>query len=143
MSAPDLDTEALWAIFDFIGTNWDNAGFCAMTQAQFVEVVNWQAQRDPQYAGYYATAVSEYQELLAQYGGDQQEALTALYAQNQAPYSNPAVGQCVLLEFMRWQVAFGGFKSFGYMNYTGWMGGGSFLTVPPPYRALATGSTQS
>lgn len=133
----NLDTETLWTIFEFIGTNWGNAQFCAMPKDQFIEVVNWQVNLNSVYSNYYSTAVVQYQGLLAAYGGNQQLALKALFQQNQLPNLNPDVGTHVLYEFMCWQVLSGGFRAFGgYVNYTGWMGGGSYLNNPPPYRSL-------
>jgi hypothetical protein len=128
------DTATLWTIFGYIGQNWGTAQTCNMPQAQFNQVIAWQVARDPAYSGYYAEAVTEYQALYAKYGP---AALAVLYQENQL--SNPKLPQVanfVLLEFMRWNVAFGGFRSFQYENYNGWMGGGSYLNRPPPYRAL-------
>ena len=94
-------------------------------------------QRDPNYAAYYAQATLEYSALLNQFGGNTQLALQALFSENQLPNPKlPNVANFVLLEFMRWNVAFGGFQTFNYANYNGWMVGGSYLKVPPPYRAL-------
>ena len=131
----DIDTDSLWQIFQFIGVNWGISANCDMPQTQFVEAVNWQTGRDPNYALYYNEAVAELQTLLEKYPPNQ--ALQILLQENQLPNPKlPDVANYVLLEFMRWQVAFGGFRSFAYENYNGWMGGGSFLQVPPPYRAL-------
>jgi len=136
----DVDTATLWLIFGQIGEQWNNGQYCDMPQAQFAEAIARQVGLDPSYIGYYNAAVSEYQTLLEQCGGNQQQALQILFQQNQVPIPpSPNVSDIanyVLLEFMRWQVAFGGFRAFGYENYNGWMGGGSFLQVPPPYRAL-------
>lgn len=130
-----VDAATLWQIFQFVGLNWGTTKACDMTQAQFTDVINWQVQRDPAYATYYAAAVAEYQRLETMF--PPAEAMSVLYAENQLPNpSVPDVATYVLLEFMRWNVAFGGFQVFNYANYAGWMGGGSFLTVPPPYRAL-------
>jgi len=129
-------SDPLWAMFGYIGLNWRNAQECDMSESQFYEAVNWQVGLDPAYNGYYAAAIGEYNYLLAKFG-DPQQALRVLFQENQLPNPKlPAVANHVLLEFMRWQVAFGGFRAFSYMNYNGWMGGGSYLNVPPPYRAL-------
>ncbi|OWY61943.1 hypothetical protein B7486_61070 [cyanobacterium TDX16] len=141
MDTPDVDTATLWTIFGFIGTNWGNAAECDMDEAQFTKAVGWQVQVDPTQGDAYAQAVTSYQALLAAHGGDEQAALTQLYGQNQTGSGTPIAG--VLLGFMRWQVAFGGFRTFGYTNYTGWMGGGSFLSEPPPYRALPPSPTRT
>ncbi|WEL89767.1 hypothetical protein P0D90_07960 [Pseudomonas sp. CBSPCBW29] len=126
----------LWSLFGFIGLKWGTAADCGMSQQQFQQALQWQMQRDPAYTGYYRDTIAEYQALLRQYG-QPSLALAALITQKPYSPSNPsAVANFVLLEFMRWNIAFGGFKAFGYMNYNGWMGGGSFLQQPPPYRAL-------
>lgn len=126
----------LWSLFGFIGQKWGTAADCQMPQQQFQQALQWQMQRAPAYLGYYRQTIAEYQALLQQYHTPT-FALAALINQNPYSSSNPSpVANYVLLEFMRWNIAFGGFKTFGYMNYNGWMGGGSFLNKPPPYRAL-------
>lgn len=134
-----MDKEAvdvLWQIFGYIGTNWGTADSCKMPQTQFDQALAWQVARDSNYQGYYQQTVAEYSALLAKYGSSQQ-AIQVLLQENQLPSPKlPDVANYVLLELMRWNAAFGGFSSFGYQNYNGWMGGGSFLNVPPPYRAL-------
>ncbi|KWC36269.1 hypothetical protein WL51_19330 [Burkholderia ubonensis] len=132
----DDQINVLWAVFGYIGENWGTASTCTMPQAQFQQVLQWQIQRDPAYKNDYLATVTEYQLLLRQYGSPA-AALARLFAENELPDPKlPDVANHVLLEFMRWNVAFGGFKTFGYENYNGWMGGGSYLTQPPPYRAL-------
>lgn len=131
-----IDTDALWRIFEFIGTNWGISEICDMPRTQFVQAVDWQVERDPTYAAYYSEAVAELNDLERRYPAPAQ-ALQVLFRENRLPEPKlPNVANHVLLEFMRWQIAFGGFRSFDYKNYAGWMGGGSFLSVPPPYRAL-------
>lgn len=129
----------LWAIFSYIGTHWQNTKQCDMPEAQFQKAIDWQVELEPSYAVYYAAAVAEYTRLL-QETGDPQAALSILFSENTSDDPKlPDVQKYVLGEFMRWQVAFGGFRAFGppYENYSGWMGGGSFEANPPPYRALA------
>ena len=136
MSGSTIDLATLWLMFGYIGTNWGTTNTCEMPQAQFDLAVNLQVQRDPNYGLYYAQATTEYWVLYNLYGNTQL-ALEELFIQNQLPNPNlPNVANYVLLEFMRWNVAFSGFQTFNYANYNGWMGGGSYLTVPPPYRAL-------
>lgn len=137
----DTQTDVLWSIFVYIGENWGTAANCSMPQAQFHQALQWQLQRDSAYLGYYQQTIAEYQRLLAQYGSPP-PALAALLAENRYQSSNPSnIANFVLLEFMRWNIAFGGFRTFGFVNYNGWMGGGSFLQTPPPYRALASSGT--
>ena len=134
MNEGDINT--LWLFFGYIGTTWGTASYCTMPQTQFQQVIAWQVQLDQRYEGYYLEAITEYGALLEQYGNPQ-AALQALFQENQL--QNPKhqnVANYVLLEFMRWNVAFGGFRAFNYENYNGWMSGGSYLNVPPPYRAL-------
>jgi len=130
-----VDTDTLWLIFLHIGIQWNNSQYCAMPQSQFVQAVEWQVGLNPDYADYYNATVAEYWRLVGQYGPEQ--GMQALFQENQLPNPKyPNIANFVLLEFMRWQVAFGGFRAFAYENYCGWMGGGSYLQVPPPYRAL-------
>ena len=140
----EVDTDILWKIFSYIGVHWRTMSSCTMPESQFQEVIRWQIQLDSKYQGYYLEAITEYKKLLKQHDGDSQAALQALFEENRLPTppatspepKHPHIADFVLLEFMRWNVAFGGFRTFGYENYNGWMGGGSFLSQPPPYRAL-------
>lgn len=139
----DIDADVLWLMFGYIGTTWGTAPFCDMPQSQFQQAISGQVQRDRQYAGYYRAAVAEYRALLHQYGS-RETARRALFQDNQLPKPKlPDVASYVLLEFMRWNVAFGGFRAFNYENYNGWMGGGSFLKTPPPYRAVPSSAQAS
>lgn len=136
MNASRLDVDTLWIIFEFIGDNWGNAHLSKMSKTQFSRVLIWQVELNSAYDNYYREAVSRFQELLLENGGDKHQALKVLYSENQLPNAASNIGQFVLLEFMRWQLAFGGFRLYGYENYVGWMEGGSYLNSPPPYRAL-------
>lgn len=131
----DEEFDTLWAMFGYIGSNWNTSHTCNMPRPQFQQAVLWQTQRDPAYNGYYMQAIAEYQRLFREYGPE--AAMTILFRENTLLNPKlPDVANYVLLQFMRWNVAFGGFRTFGYENYNGWMGGGSFLNQPPPYRAL-------
>jgi hypothetical protein len=44
------------------------------------------------------------------------------------------VRQCVSNEFVAWQLALGGFKSWGAENYCGYIGGAFIPGQPAPYR---------
>ncbi|WP_441288212.1 hypothetical protein ACSRUE_40470 [Sorangium sp. KYC3313] len=137
----EVDINILWLIFGHIGTSWGTAPFCTMPQSQFQQAITWQVQRDLNYAASYLKTTTEYRVLLERYGNPQ-AALDVLFKENQVPVDkqpNNDVAK-VLLELMRWNVAFGGFRAFNYENYYGWMGGGSFLNKPPPYRALPMSS---
>jgi len=130
--------KVLWAIFQYIGVAWGNAGQCDMPEDQFQSVIDWQVGLDPCYGVYYAAAVAEYSRLF-QVTGSEPAALARLFAENATdPPKLPDVQKYVLAELMKWQVAFGGFRAFGppYVNYSGWMGNGTFNQSPPPYRAL-------
>ena len=67
-----------------------------MPSDQFAEVINRQVGLDPDYANYYADAVSQYQVLLQKYG-QPGPAIDALFAQNLPPPGGPGtpVGQYV------------------------------------------------
>lgn len=135
MNNPDVAT--LWLIFGHIGKTWQNEQYCDMSLSQFRQAVSQQVRLKPAYLDYYSLAAAQYQLLCEESGGDQEVALKRLFAENTLPSPKfPPIAQFVLLEFMRWQVAFGAFRAFDYQNYSGWMGGGSFLQMPPPYRAI-------
>ncbi|ETW97597.1 MAG: hypothetical protein ETSY1_21980 [Candidatus Entotheonella factor] len=128
-----MQSEVLWTVFGYIDSHWDVN--TEMSKTRFEQALASQVGLDPVYQLRYDETAAAYQAELEQHGNIE-AALEALYSKNTAPKpAQPDVAQ-VLGEFMKWNVAFGGFRSFGYMNYPGWTGNGSFLNDPPPYRAL-------
>ncbi|QQO55799.1 MAG: hypothetical protein N838_23060 [Thiohalocapsa sp. PB-PSB1] len=134
-----MDTNTLYKIFTFIRSQWGTSD--GVSEDQFELIVGYKANSDPAYAFYYTVAVATYEALLKKLGNEE-AALTALYQENQQPDpANQDIAQYVLGEFLTMNIAFGGFSLFGYENFRGWMGGGSFEDTPPPYRT-ATGETE-
>ena len=129
----------LWTIFAYVATRWQAPS--DMTKDQLELAVNGQTQLEPNYAGWVSETLARYRALLESTGSED-AALAALYAGNQQPEPESQGIATVLANFMSWSVAFGGFRSFGYENYPGWMGGGSFEQRPPPYRALSQGGSE-
>ena len=135
MMNPDVAT--LWAIFGHIGSKWQNADYCDMSLEQFSHAITQQVELKPVYLGHYNFTTAHFKTLCEEEGGNQELAMDRLFTENRLPSPRyPQIAQFVLVEFMRWQVAFGGFRAFDYQNYSGWIGGGSFLKMPPPYRAI-------
>lgn len=133
-AGPGPDLETLWIIYTYIRQRWQAED--GMSEAQLKLIVDGKIRLYPDYAGYYAAAVTEYRRLLAQ-TGDRNRALDILYTENQLPNPKlPDVATRVLGEFMTYHVAFGGFRTYGFENFPGWMGGGSYQQVPPPYRTV-------
>ena len=131
MESPELDR--LWEIYTYIRKHWQAED--GMSTAQLKLIVDGKIAIDPAYAGYYDSAVAEYEALTAQHGS-RDKALAALYSENETPNPKlPEVAQYVLGEFMTFHVAFGGFKAYGFENFPGWMGAGPYTQTPPPYRA--------
>ena len=125
-------TQILWDIFMFIRKNWSSSD--DMNQDQFNRVLKYKVEINSAYNDYYQAAVNEYNMLLDQTGA-KEKALLLLFQNNVFPNPKlPDVANFVLSQFMIMHVAFGGFKTLGYENYRGWMGGGSFELKPPPYR---------
>ena len=133
-------TQILWDIFAFIRSNWNSSD--DMSQDQFNLMIKYKVGLNGNYLQYYTAAIDEYNKLFNQ-TGNKQKALTLLYRENILPKpALPDVANYVLGEFMTMHVAFGGFKAVGYENYRGWMGGGSFEQVPPPYREYNGGGAK-
>lgn len=126
------EPDDLRTIFLFIATNWKTGE--SMTRPQFDLAVRGQVAIDAAYLLYYSQTEAAYHDALRQAGGDQQKALALLYSSNTYPNPQQPNVAKILGEFMRWHIAFGGFQSFGYENYPGWMGGSTFTAQPPPYR---------
>lgn len=130
--ANKVDCDTLWEIFTFIRTKWQNTD--GVDVKQFQMIINDRINLIPAYGDYYQESIAEYQRLIDQYG-DKNRALDALFTENELPDPKlPNIANYVLAEFMRMQTAFGGFKKYGYENFSGWMGGGSYSQSPPPYR---------
>ena len=130
-----MHSETLWTIFGYIDRHWCTE--TTMSKAQFGRALDSQVTLDSCYQQLYDETADACQKELDQQHGNIEAALEALYAKNTQP--NPAEPNVakVLGEFMNWNVALGGFRSFGYENYPGWGRNGSFLQQPPPYRTVS------
>ena len=122
--------DTLWKIFSHIGERWQNATFNNVTRAEFDRMLDLKTSRRPSYYTEYTSAVSFLSELSSR-GGNIGLAVEKLFEDG---YGDNDL-QChayfyVVSEFIMLQVARGGFRKWGYLNYRGYTGG-SFSN---PYR---------
>ena len=126
----DEQKDALWSIFDHIGERWQNAAFNEVARTEFDRILDLKTSRTESYLGEYVSAVN----LLgasASRTGDAGSAVGELFEDAGADGSPQRHAHTyVVSEFIRLQVAFGGFRKWGYVNYGGYAGG-SFRN---PYR---------
>ena len=125
----DEDMQDLWSIFDFIGTHWGTWQDCHITTVQDLKpIIDLKTDMQPSY-------LTEYQETLVLFRAwrsdvGEEAALQRLFA---LEASSP-VQQYVLFEFIKLHVSQGGFHTFGYVNYQGYMRGAFNNRARLPYR---------
>ena len=122
--------DALWHVFSYIGSRWQTTPFNAVTRTAFTRVLDLKTSRTPSYYMEYISAVQLLDKLALQTGSIS-SAIAGLFengdhddSQQQHAYTY------VVSEFIMLQVARGGFRKWGYLNYPGYTGG-SFNN---PYR---------
>ena len=126
----DEQKDALWSVFDHIGERWRNAAFNEVARTEFDHILDLKTSRTPSYLAEYVSAVN----LLgasAAWMGNAGSAVGALFDDVGVDGSPQRHAHTYIVsEFIRLQVAFGGFRKWGYVNYPGYAGG-SFRN---PYR---------
>ncbi len=120
----DEQKDALWSIFDHIGVRWQNAAFNAVTRTEFDRILDLKTTQTPSYLAEYVSAVNLLG-TLASRTGDIGSAVEELF---EGAGSDGLLQQhahtYVVSEFIMLQVACGGFRKWGYVNYPGYAGGG-------------------
>jgi hypothetical protein len=123
------DMQDLWSIFDFIGTQWGTWQDCQITTVYDLKpIIDLKTSKKPSY-------LTEYQEALVLFRNrrseeDEEKALRWLFSLE----ATSPVQQYVLAEFIKLHVAQGGFRTFGYVNYQGYMRGTFNNHARLPYR---------
>lgn len=120
----------LWSLFAFIGTTWDNGTLSVIDSRQDLEqVLDLKTGVAPSYLTEYREAIRILRNLRSLHG--EREALRRVLFET----PDARLRQFVVLEFLRLQVATGGFARFGgYRNYPGFRGGPFDDPSDPPYR---------
>jgi len=126
----------LWSLFEYIGSAWDGAGFCTISSESALRpILDQKTGLAPSYLTEYRRAVKTFRELRDQFG--QEEGLRRFFFTSDDPF----LRRYVVLELLTLQVAFGGFRRFGYKNYAGFMGGPFDDPGHLPYRSISDGPT--
>ena len=122
--------DALWLVFGHIGERWQDAAFNEVTRMEFDRVLDVKTSRTPSYLAEYVSALNLLG-ALASRTGDIGSAVEELFdGAGGGGLRQQHAHVYVVSEFIMLQVAFGGFRKWGYVNYRGYAGG-SFSN---PYR---------
>lgn len=129
--------ESMWRLFVHVGRFWQNMDDAGPLRSQLYSFMLNRISLRPIYREYYDCARRVTDELVARHGEDQAYALLFTDAEaGRSPPETPVAltRQKVANEFMAWQLALGGFKAWGAMNYCGYIGGPNLPGQPAPYR---------
>ena len=123
--------EQIWQIFDHIGQVWENRDFCTIQSLDQLEpIITLKTTRVPSYLTEYRAALTIFQQLREDL--DPQRALHRLYFES----GDEHLRRYVIEEFLRLQIAHGGFRFLPYQNATGYAGGSFDDDGHLPYRSL-------
>jgi hypothetical protein len=144
----DHERDGLWRLFQEIGRAWECAKNDSLeVHSSWVEFVEAKSTVSPSYTGEYSSAVLVCEDLVEVHGDD---GYRRLFFDNGIPPGPPMTRlahakRFVVDEFITVQIVAGGFKSWGDLNYKGFVGGSRFniqarvKTWPPdPERPQAT-----
>ncbi|MBF0623908.1 MAG: hypothetical protein HQL82_03775 [Magnetococcales bacterium] len=126
-----VEKKLMWTLFGYIGTRWKNGTGVAMGESQFNGMLDMKTTEYPSYLTEYRNALS-WLSILTKELGNAEAALKYMFDNAQA--QKPLTRQFVLDEMVSMQVASGGFRVAGYMNFPGFMGGPFNNQTKIPYR---------
>jgi len=138
-SAPEISSELfeqMWTLFSSISDYWKITN----DTAQRTQLLNFMINRvklNPLYIDYYITAAKVLRDLTDRVGSNAyHELFTNTIAAQEKPPQTPMgiTRQRVSNEFIALQIALGGFKTFGALNYPGFICGPNIDGAEPPYR---------
>jgi len=134
---PDARTlERLWGLFVAIGRHWQSDDQPERMRSNWLVFIANRIKVDPRYADEYVNAATVLDELIAQLGepAAYDKLLTDPGANVAPPTTKLArARQKVSNEFVSLQLALGGFKVFGAVNYLGYIAGAN-IEGQVPYR---------
>ena len=134
LSANEIDT--LYSIAIYAGTKWQLTGQSAFDKAEFEGFLCYKSQQTPSYFTAYKDTLALYQTLVAEIGAE--AALDYLYTPN--PSTPPAdwdvTRYWAIRQFLILFVTSGNFRSYGWVNFPGWMGGPYSDPSNLPYRGI-------
>lgn len=136
---PDEVFDVLWEIFSQIGQFWQNMLDPSPFRIQVYNFVINRINLRPIYRDYYASAPAVIKQLKDELGPVKAyEFLFTDTAANVAPPQTPVavVRQSIVNELIAFQLALGGFKALGAVNYLGYIGGANIPGQQVPYRTF-------
>lgn len=140
LPAPPSDVmQPLWDLFIAIGDYWALGDDPKPYRSRLRVFMENRVAINPLYHGYYDVAAQVIVALLAAQGAPKafETLFTTKLPDNGVPTSpTEATKRFVVNEFITMRLAFGGFRSFGAVNYNGWPGGANNPAEPVPYREM-------
>jgi hypothetical protein len=133
----DASIDILWKLFVKIGDFWGNGGDPQLMKSNFLVFLSNRIENDYNYLSDYVNACDVIGELCEELG--EEEGYKKLFTDPLANISPPVTKlararQMVSNEFIKLQLALGGFKAFGSpLNYPGYFGGVN-IEGRTPYR---------
>ena len=124
------DGDVLWRLFGAIERRWSLSGLVKLDKSAFLEILRQKTARPPSYLTEYRDAAGLLSSLWSR--AVQPDAVFTAVVDEATRLGRAR--RFVVGEFMELQIAFGGFKRFGYANYRGFVGGPLSDPSHLPYR---------
>jgi hypothetical protein len=136
-------TSGLWLLFSRIAERWQMSDFIDLNVSGFTEIVRLKCAVAPSYLTEYRETARLLAELEPGLAGDP-ASLDQLFTQPEglSAFGATRLGRMqafVIGEFLELQMAYGGFRAFGYANYRGYAGGVLGDPDHPPFRTASGG----
>ena len=129
------ETETMWRLFADIGRRWKNGQLCLLTREGFADILDLKTQLVPSYLEEYRLTTRVLADLERESGpASAMDMLFAIPANAPATTIAGHIRRYTISELLRVQVSHGAFRSFGYVNYPGFAGGGYADPDHLPYR---------
>lgn len=128
---------SMWRLFVHIGKFWSNMDAPEPYKTQLYTFMVNRISLDPIYHQYYLLAKEVTDRLIDKLGEDAAYAFLFTDPEAADTASKSALAltrQFVSNEFIAWQLALGGFKAWGALNYCGYIGGAYIPGETVPYR---------
>ncbi len=134
ISSADINT--LYTIATYPAKKWNVTGYDAFDLAEFTGFINMKTQQTPSYYTAYQQTLALYNSLVQSIG--QPQALDYLYTPNPAtpPANWETVRNWSIQEYLILFITSGNFRSYGWKNFPGWMGGAYNDPNNLPYRGI-------
>lgn len=132
--------ENLYSIATYPATKWNVSGESAFDINEFTEIINLKTQQTPSYFTAYQQTINLFFALKNTLGSTT-AALDYLYTPNPntPPVNWDTARFWAIQEFLIIFITSGNFRSYGWVNYPGWMGGPFNNPKDLPYRGMTDG----